>query len=73
MAQHRTLATFPPAATGYPHHRALARLHADGAVVARRGVSPVGVIAREERCVEIKRHRGVRALLDLVQFVVCHA
>ncbi len=33
MAQHRTLATFPPAATGYPHHRALARLHADGAVV----------------------------------------
>ena len=33
MAQHRTLPTFPPAATGYPHHRALARLHADGAVI----------------------------------------
>ncbi len=35
MAQYRTLATFPPAATAVAHHRALALLHADGAVVWR--------------------------------------
>jgi hypothetical protein len=33
MAQYRTLMTFPPAATAVAHHRALALLHADGAVV----------------------------------------
>lgn len=33
MAQYRTLTTFPPAATAVAHHRALVRLHADGAVV----------------------------------------